>query len=517
MKNLFKARWMTSLIFLILLFVITGIAAPGFLTYDNIVTCFNTATMYTLLAVGIAFVIMTGEIDVSIGATLGLTAGMTGLIAQQGGSIPKMLLLCLVTGAAIGLVNGVGVSYFGVPSLIFTLGTNSVVRGLIYIMSGGRTIENFGGAISSYGNKTVFAGITLYYAIAVVLVAISHLALTKTRKGKYFIAVGDNAGGANLVGISVLSTKILAYVLCGLFAGLGGFVFASKYGQVMTVAGNGYEMTAIAACVLGGISLSGGLGNVIGAAIGAVIMSLIDSGSSGLLAGMGITGVPAYIIAIAVGILLGVLLGECTGVLVAHFGMPPFIATLGMMKICRSVTQQCMQKASPTVPKAFLKIANARIGGEIILPILYWLALAAILHVVSKHTAFGRQVFAIGSNERTSKLSGVNVRAVKRRVYALMGALVAITAVIQIARIGSMDYANAGSGYEMDAIAAVIIGGTSMSGGRGSVVGSVLGMLILAVMNNLLNLIGVPPFLREAFKGIIVIGAVLLQKKEKAS
>lgn len=189
---------------------------------------------------------------------------MTGLIAQQGGSIPKMLLLCLVTGAAIGLVNGVGVSYFGVPSLIFTLGTNSVVRGLIYIMSGGRTIENFGGAISSYGNKTVFAGITLYYAIAVVLVAISHLALTKTRKGKYFIAVGDNAGGANLVGISVLSTKILAYVLCGLFAGLGGFVFASKYGQVMTVAGNGYEMTAIAACVLGGISLSGGLGNVIG-------------------------------------------------------------------------------------------------------------------------------------------------------------------------------------------------------------------------------------------------------------
>ena len=121
------------------------------------------------------------------------------------------------------------------------------------------------------------------------------------------------------------------------------------------------------------VIISGGIDLAVGStmvAIGAVIMSLIDSGSSGLLAGMGIT-------AIAVGILLGVLLGECTGVLVAHFGMPPFIATLGMMKICRSVTQQCMQKASPTVPKAFLKIANARIGGEIILPILYWLALAA--------------------------------------------------------------------------------------------------------------------------------------------
>ena len=275
-KNLFSARWMSSLVFLLLLFVITGIADPSFLNYSSIISCFNTATMYTLLAVGIAFVIMTGEIDVSIGATLGITAAMTGMIAQQGGSVISMLAACIVTGAAVGLVNGAGVAYFGVPSLIFTLGTNSVVRGLIYILTDGRTIENFGGVIASYGNKTIFAEITIYYAIAVALVAVAHFVLTKTRKGKYFIAVGDNAGGANLVGISVLSTKILAYVLCGVFAGLGGFVFASKYGQVMTVAGNGYEMTAIAACVIGGISLSGGLGNMVGAAIGAVIMSSIS-------------------------------------------------------------------------------------------------------------------------------------------------------------------------------------------------------------------------------------------------
>ena len=96
-----------------------------------------------------------------------------------------------------------------------------------------------------------------------------------------------------------------------------------------------------------------------------------------------------------------------------------------------------------------------------------------------------------------------------------MGLLVAVASVLQVSRIGSMDYANAGSGYEMDAIAAVIVGGTSMSGGRGSIIGTVLGVLIIAVMNNLLNLLGVPPFLREAFKGFIVIGAVLLQKKEK--
>ena len=275
-KNIFQARWMSSLIFLIVLFLITGIADPSFLNYSSIISCFNTSTMYTLLAIGIAFVIMTGEIDVSIGATLGLTAAMTGMIAQRGGSIGEMLLTVMLIGAAVGVVNGVGVAFFGVPSLIFTLGTNSVIRGLVYIVSDGRTIENFGGSIASYGNQVLFGEITVYYAIAIALVAVAHIVLTNTRKGKYFIAVGDNAGGANLVGISVLGTKMLAYVLCGVFAGLGGFVFASKYGQVMTVAGNGYEMTAIAACVLGGISLSGGLGNMVGAALGAVIMSSIS-------------------------------------------------------------------------------------------------------------------------------------------------------------------------------------------------------------------------------------------------
>ena len=276
LKNLMKARWSSSLIFLILLFLVTGIANSNFLSYSNIIACFNTATMYTLLAIGIAFVIMTGEIDVSIGATLGLSASLTGIIAQQGGSIGKMLLFVLLIGMAVGLFNGIGVAYFGVPSLIFTLGTNGILRGIIYMVTEGRTIENFGGPVAVYGNMSIVAEISLYYVITLALVVIAHLVTTKTKKGKYFIAVGDNAAGANLVGISVFRTKITAYMICGIMAGIAGYVFASKYGQVMNVAGNGYEMTAIAACVLGGISLSGGLGNMIGAAIGAVIMSSIS-------------------------------------------------------------------------------------------------------------------------------------------------------------------------------------------------------------------------------------------------
>lgn len=263
--------------------------------------------------------------------------------------------------------------------------------------------------------------------------------------------------------------------------------------------------------ISGGIDLSVGSTLV---AVGAMVMMVVDGSATGLLAGMGITGVPAYIIAIAVGLVFGALLGWLTGVLIAHGKLPPFIATLGTMQIFRSVTQHLTQHANPSVPKGFLQIANLKIGSFYIMPILYWLAIAAVLYVVSKRTTFGRHVFAVGSNIRTARLSGINVNKVKRRIYMLTGMLVAIAAIIQVSRIGSMDYASAGSGYEMDAIAAVIVGGTSMSGGKGSIVGTVLGMLIIGVMNNLLTLFGVPPFLREACKGVIVIVAVLLQKKE---
>ena len=263
--------------------------------------------------------------------------------------------------------------------------------------------------------------------------------------------------------------------------------------------------------ISGGIDLSVGSTLV---AVGAMVMMVVDGSATGLLAGMGITGVPAYIIAIAVGLVFGALLGWLNGVLIAHGKLPPFIATLGPMQIFRSVTQHLTQHANPSVPKGFLQIANLKIGSFYIMPILYWLAIAAVLYVVSKRTTFGRHVFAVGSNIRTARLSGINVNKVKRRIYMLTGMLVAIAAIIQVSRIGSMDYASAGSGYEMDAIAAVIVGGTSMSGGKGSIVGTVLGMLIIGVMNNLLTLFGVPPFLREACKGVIVIVAVLLQKKE---
>ncbi len=265
--------------------------------------------------------------------------------------------------------------------------------------------------------------------------------------------------------------------------------------------------------ISGGIDLSVGSVYV---AVGAFTMMLLDTGANGWLKAMGLTGVPAILIALVLAMLFGGLLGEGNGLLISYGRMPPFIATLGAMQILRSVTQYCMKMQSPTLPETYKGIARLGIGGQQLMPILYWAVLAGAMYFISRQTTFGRYVFAIGSNERTTRLSGVNVRKVKRRVYALTGFLVAIAAIIQTSRIGSMDYASAGSGFEMDAIAAVIVGGTSMSGGRGSIVGTVFGTLIVAVMNNLLNLIGVDPYLSAAFKGAIIIGAVLLQRKDKA-
>lgn len=268
------------------------------------------------------------------------------------------------------------------------------------------------------------------------------------------------------------------------------------------------------------VIMTGGIDLAVGAtlvATGAFAMALLDVGQRGILGIIGVTGYPAIILTIIFVLIFGYLLGSLIGVSVTKGMVPPFIATLGAMMVFRSVTQHLMQGYNPRVPVEFLQIASFKIGNLMIMPIIYWLIIAAILYYVSKRTTFGRHIIAVGSNERAANLSGVNVNKVKLRVYALMGLLVSIAAIIQVSRIGSMDYAGAGRGMEMDAIAAAVVGGTSMMGGRGFILGTVYGMLIIAVLNNLLNLFGVPPLLGDAFKGLIVIAAVLLQRKDKSS
>ena len=275
-KKFVKAREFTSFLFLVALFLIVGIINPKFLTLDNISACFNSSVVYTLIAVGMAFAIFIGEIDVSVGSTMGLSAAVAGTMIQNGSNWFLAFAVGILIGVVVGLVNGWGVAVMKIPSLIFTLGTNGILRGLMYLRVGVEQVNSLPKEFKDMSSKTLVGSFTIYYCCAVLLTIGIHFLLTRTKRGRYFIAVGDNAGGAELVGIPATRTKVMAYLICGVLSAAAGIIFASRIGIVTSLSGNGYEMKAVAACVLGGISLSGGVGSVIGAGIGAVIMASIS-------------------------------------------------------------------------------------------------------------------------------------------------------------------------------------------------------------------------------------------------
>ncbi len=275
-KTLLKAKELKTIFIVVALFLLVGLKNPDFLTMDNIMMLLNGSVIYIIASIGIAFVIISGEIDVSLGATIGMCAAVSATLIRDGSSVIVALLVSIVIGAIIGLINGFGVTVLKIPSIIMTLGTYGIIRGLIYVYTDGKWVENIPYEFKQYAQKSIGKNFTYFLVGIVILMVVIHLILTKTKKGRYFAAVGDNTGGATLLGIPVRVTKMSAFVICGILAAIGGVMFVSRVGFVTPMAGNGYEMKAIAACVLGGISLTGGVGSVIGAAIGATLMASIS-------------------------------------------------------------------------------------------------------------------------------------------------------------------------------------------------------------------------------------------------
>lgn len=276
LKLLLKRRELSALIFLALIFLVVGAINPAFLTINNILLCFNSSVVFAIVAIGIAFVIITGEIDVSVGATVGLSATVVGCLVRDGNPWLTSCLIGLAIGLLVGAVNGFGVVVFRIPSIIMTLGTNGIIRGLMYVYTDGKWVENIPFEFKALSQYKLFDTFTYFYLFVILIMILIHTYMTKAKKGKYFAAVGDNAAGANLLGIPVDLTKFIAFLLCGVFSSIGGIIFVSRVGFVTPIAGIGYEMKVIAACVIGGISLSGGVGNMIGATIGAALMASIS-------------------------------------------------------------------------------------------------------------------------------------------------------------------------------------------------------------------------------------------------
>ncbi|MDR0878520.1 MAG: ABC transporter permease [Treponema sp.] len=273
-RSVFKAREMTSLSFVIALFLLVGLVNHDFLSGENLLLTLNASVVFAMLAIGASFVIITGEIDVSVGAVMGLTAAVSASMIRDGAPWGQAVLAAVIIGLVCGTVNGLGLMYLRIPSIIMTLGTNGIIRGLIYVYTGGRWVENVPQNFKAL-SQVSFMGITIFYWSALAVAIAGFLVMSRLRYGRYFAAVGDNITCATFIGIPVRRVKILAFVFSGLFTSIAGLMFVSRIGFVTPMAGSGYEMKAIAACVLGGVSLSGGVGSLIGASIGAIIMASI--------------------------------------------------------------------------------------------------------------------------------------------------------------------------------------------------------------------------------------------------
>jgi ribose transport system permease protein len=256
----------------------------------------------------------------------------------------------------------------------------------------------------------------------------------------------------------------------------------------------------------GGIDLS--VGSVL-ALSGAVAAGLLKNGIEipGLNLFIGFTFLGAVIAAIGVGSVLGAI----NGIAVTMFRVPPFVATLAMLTMVRGFTMLWTGGFPITgLGDTFRYIGTGWLFGA---PMPVWItaAIVAAMAVMTKKTRIGRHIYAVGGNETAARLSGLNVRKVKLIVYTLAGALAAAGGLIVTSRLDSAQ-PNAGMGFELDSIAAVVIGGTSLSGGRGSVIGTVQGALIIGVLNNGLVLLNVSPFWQQVIKGLVILTAVVIDK-----
>ncbi len=260
------------------------------------------------------------------------------------------------------------------------------------------------------------------------------------------------------------------------------------------------------------VILSGGIDLSVGSVLalsGAVAAGLLKNGLAlprfNLLVQFTVPG------AVVAGIGVGLVLGWFNGLAVTRFKLPPFVATLGMLSIARGLTM--LWTGGFPITGLGVEFGRLGTGHALGIPIPVWIsaALVAAFIIVTRRTRFGRHLYAVGGNERAATLSGLAVPRIKLMVYALGGGLAAVAGLLVTARLDSAT-PNAGLGYELDSIAAVVIGGTSLSGGRGSILGTVLGCLIIGVLNNGLFLLDVSPFWQQVVKGFVILAAVAADK-----
>ncbi|TKT76118.1 ABC transporter permease [Aquamicrobium sp. LC103] len=253
---------------------------PAFARLGNLLTVFNDTSILIILALGQMVVILTRSIDLSMASNLAFT-GM--LVAMTNAAfpaipVPVLILTAMFVGAALGAFNGILVWKLGIPPIVVTLGTLTVFRGATFVLSGGAWVnaDRMSPAFIAL-QRSAFLGLPILSWFAICAIALFYVIMTRTPFGRSVYAVGVNPTASVYAGIDVGRTKFLAFCISGLVAGLCGYLWVSRYVIASTEVANGYELSIIAACVIGGVSIAGGLGSVAGAVLGALFLGIIGS------------------------------------------------------------------------------------------------------------------------------------------------------------------------------------------------------------------------------------------------
>jgi len=284
------------ILILVALFIFLSFASETFLTWKNLTNVGRQTSINGIVALGMTFVIISGGIDLSVGAVVGLSGMIAALLMRSGVDTTVSIAVALIASALIGAINGVVIFKGKVPPFIATLGTMTIVRGMIMLISSAAMVAGLPKAFTAF-SQAVFFGIPSMIWIWVFIALIAFVITKWTVFGRNVYTIGSNKEAARLSGISVGRVTIGVYALCSFFAGVAGILFISRIANGVPTAGQGYELEAIAAAVIGGASLSGAEGSVFGTVLGAIIMQLLRNGGN-------LLGVNPFILEIVIGALI---------------------------------------------------------------------------------------------------------------------------------------------------------------------------------------------------------------------
>ena len=276
MKTLLKNRELSAFLAIVVLFAGLVALNPAYFSLQTLAMIFASSQILCLLALGATLVMLTRNIDVSVGSTVGLSAIATGVALNSGYGLMTAIAFALAIGALAGAFNGLLVVGLRIPAIVATLGTLGLYRGVMLLWTGGKWIEGLPNSLKAL-SEPAFIGISPLGWLVLALLLAGGWILSRTAFGRDFYAVGDNLAAARQLGVAVNRTRMLAFTLNGMLAACAGIVFAAQIGFVPNQTGSGLEMKAIAACVLGGISLLGGTGTLLGAFLGAFFLTQIDT------------------------------------------------------------------------------------------------------------------------------------------------------------------------------------------------------------------------------------------------